>query len=92
MENRKLTAVEWLFGWMQHNQYFIGNDLIKAKQQAIELEKEQSIDFITWVRENEYVFSKQYNGWYQDIYDIIVVNAIDYLTNEQLYNLWKQRK
>jgi hypothetical protein len=37
----KQTAVEWLFNWMENNQYFIGNDLLKAIEQAKEMEKEQ---------------------------------------------------
>lgn len=35
------TAVEWLIDWMGKNQYFIGNDLLKAVEQAKEMEKEQ---------------------------------------------------
>jgi len=35
------TAVEWLVDWMGKNQYFIGNDLLKAVEQAKEMEKEQ---------------------------------------------------
>ncbi len=38
------TAVEWLVDWMGKNQYFIGNDLLKAVEQAKEMEKEQIID------------------------------------------------
>jgi hypothetical protein len=37
----KQTAVEWLVDWMGKNQYFIGNDLLKAVEQAKEMEKEQ---------------------------------------------------
>jgi hypothetical protein len=39
----KQTAVEWLFNWMENNQYFIGNDLLKAIEQAKEMEKQQII-------------------------------------------------
>ena len=35
------TAVEWLIGWMSNNQYFIGNDLLQAFEQAKAMEKEQ---------------------------------------------------
>jgi hypothetical protein len=38
------TAVEWLLNWMGNNQYFIGNDLLKAIEQAKEMEKQQIID------------------------------------------------
>jgi hypothetical protein len=34
----KATAVEWLLDWMGKNQYFIGNDLLKAVEQAKEME------------------------------------------------------
>jgi hypothetical protein len=37
------TAVEGLVDWMSANQYFIGNDLLKAVEQAKEMEKEQII-------------------------------------------------
>ena len=36
-----LTAVEWLLDWMGKNQYFIGNDLLQAVEQAKQMEKEQ---------------------------------------------------
>jgi hypothetical protein len=39
----KQTAVEWVLDWMSKNQYFIGNDLLKAVNQAKELEKQQII-------------------------------------------------
>ena len=39
-----MTAVEWLLDWMGKNQYFIGNDLLQAVEQAKELEKEQIKD------------------------------------------------
>jgi hypothetical protein len=32
------TAVEWLLDWMDKNQYFIGNDLLKAVEEAKEME------------------------------------------------------
>ena len=35
------TAVEWLLDYMDNNQYFIGNDLLKAVEQAKEMEMEQ---------------------------------------------------
>ena len=35
------TAVEYLIDWMGKNQYFIGNDLLQAVEQAKEIEKEQ---------------------------------------------------
>ena len=38
---KKQTAVEWLKDWMGKNQYFIGNDLLEAIEQAKAMEKEQ---------------------------------------------------
>ena len=38
---KKQTAVEWLVDWMGKNQYFIGNDLLQAVEQAKEMEKQQ---------------------------------------------------
>ena len=37
----KQTAVEWLKDWMGKNQYFIGNDLLEAIEQAKAMEKKQ---------------------------------------------------
>jgi hypothetical protein len=36
-----MTAVEWVLDWMSKNQYFIGNDLLKAVEQVKQMEKEQ---------------------------------------------------
>lgn len=41
---KQQTAVEWLFNWMGNNQYFIGNDLLKAIEQAKEMEKKYIMD------------------------------------------------
>jgi hypothetical protein len=37
----KPTAVQWFFEWMDNNQYFIGNDLLEAFNQAKEMEIQQ---------------------------------------------------
>jgi hypothetical protein len=42
--NMKQTAVEWLIDWMGKNQYFIGNDLLQAVEQAKEMEMKQIMD------------------------------------------------
>jgi len=39
-----MTAVEWLVDWMGKNQYFMGNDLLQAVEQAKAMEKEQRGD------------------------------------------------
>jgi hypothetical protein len=41
-----MTAVEWILDWMGKNQYFIGNDLLKAVNKAKEMEKEQMWQYI----------------------------------------------
>lgn len=41
MKATKQTAVEWLIDWMGKNQYFIGNDLLQAVEQAKAMEREQ---------------------------------------------------
>jgi hypothetical protein len=38
---KKLTAVEWFLNELQRMQYFIGNDMLQAYNQAIAMEKEQ---------------------------------------------------
>jgi hypothetical protein len=45
---KQQTAVEWLLNWMENNQYFIGNDLLKAIEQAKEMEKQQSLKDIQY--------------------------------------------
>lgn len=35
------SAVEWLLDWMGQNQYFIGDDLLDAVYQAMQLEEEK---------------------------------------------------
>jgi hypothetical protein len=41
---KKQTTVEWFFSELERMQYFIGNDLLQAVEQAKEMEKEQIID------------------------------------------------
>lgn len=36
-----MTSVEWLLDWMGKNQYFIGNDLLQAFEQAKEMHKKE---------------------------------------------------
>lgn len=38
------TAVSWLLEWKKSNQYFIGNDLLQAVEQARQMEKEQIVN------------------------------------------------
>ena len=40
----KQTAVDWFFNELQRMQYFIGNDMLEAYNQAKEMEKQQIID------------------------------------------------
>jgi hypothetical protein len=41
---KQTTAVEWFFNELQRMQYFIGNDMVEAYNQAKEMEKQQIID------------------------------------------------
>ena len=41
---KQVTAVEWFFNELQRMQYFIGNDMVEAYNQAKEMEKQQIID------------------------------------------------
>lgn len=38
---KKITAVEFIYHYMMYNEYYIGNDLIEAVEQAKKIEKEQ---------------------------------------------------
>ena len=40
----KQTSVGWFFNELQRMQYFIGNDMLEAYNQAKEMEKQQIID------------------------------------------------
>lgn len=41
MKNKKQSSIEYLLSYMKNNQYFIGNDLLKAFEQAKALHKEE---------------------------------------------------
>jgi hypothetical protein len=43
-QEKKMTSIEWLKNWMTKNQYFIGNDLLVAFEQAKEMHKAEIID------------------------------------------------
>lgn len=42
--SKKQSSIEWLLNWMEKNQYFIGNDLLHAVEQAKAMHKEEIID------------------------------------------------
>jgi hypothetical protein len=39
-----MTAVEWFLTELEKMQYFIGNDMLKAYNQSLEMEKQQIIN------------------------------------------------
>ena len=74
---KKQTAVEWLLDWMEKNQYFIGNDLLEAFEQAKAMHKEEMIqscskmqiiddvDFdgnVTFIFDPEQYYNETYGG------------------------------
>jgi hypothetical protein len=67
-EMKKQTAVEWLKDWMGKNQYFIGNDLLEAIEQAKAMEKEQIMEaykhnsMIRTVSKAEQYYNETYGG------------------------------
>jgi len=42
----KQTAVEWFLSELERMQYFIGNDMLQAFEQAKEMEKQQIMDAV----------------------------------------------
>ena len=87
-EVMKQTAVEWLVDWMGKNQYFIGNDLLKAVEQAKEMEKEQITDAY-WVsyKEGQYSGDKTADEYYNqtfksESYQQKMRDKIDYYKNK----------
>ena len=65
------TAVEWLFNWMSSNQYFIGNDLLKAIKEAKAMEKEQitQAHLFGLLRPIEMEATKQAEQYYNETYN-----------------------
>ncbi len=63
----KQTAVEWLFDWMGINQYFIGNDLLKAFEQAKAMEKEQIKD--AWIATDNELQRLAAEQYYNETYN-----------------------
>jgi hypothetical protein len=70
----KQTAVEWILDWMSKNQYFIGNDLLKAVEQAKEMERQQIVEarvtapLLDTCSKNEYIIEAEqyYNETYNN--------------------------
>ena len=67
---KKQTSVEWLIDWMGKNQYFIGNDLLQAVEQAKAMEKEQMKDMYI---KGSFAKMRYYDG-------------LEYIDAEQYYN------
>ena len=66
MTVKKQTAVEWLKDWMGKNQYFIGNDLLEAIEQAKAMEKEQIIKAVLdGYRSHPYMAEQYFNETYR---------------------------
>jgi len=63
-----MTAVEWFLNELKKRQYFIGNDMLEAYNQALEMEKHQIID--AW---NNGVlaetFEMQFEQYYNETYN-----------------------
>ena len=61
------TAVEFLFNWMNTNQYFIGNDLLQAVKQAKAMEKQQILN--ACYQFSDYPFTKDdHLEYYKETY------------------------
>jgi hypothetical protein len=66
--DKKQTAVEWLIDWMGKTQYFIGNDLIQAVNEAKAMEREQIKDayqsdrFPCSEEDSEQYYNETYGG------------------------------
>ena len=54
-----MTSIEWLENWMTKNQYFIGNDLLVAFEQAKEMHKQEIIDAVN-IDKRQYDNAEQY--------------------------------
>ena len=61
-----MTAVEWFLKELKKMDYFIGNDMLQAFEQAKEMEKQQIIDAYKFGIKDEYVIGpeKYYNQTY----------------------------
>lgn len=71
---KKETAIEWLKDWMGKNQYFIGNDLLEAIEQAKAMEERQIIAAYLTGRDDEdtahsdWTFERTYEDYYRETY------------------------
>ena len=77
------TAVEFLIDWMNKNQYFIGNDLLKAVEEAKEMEKEQKHELKEKYFIKGYVGAELDNLRYDDSSELSAKELFNELTKQQ---------
>ncbi len=92
--------------WITHMKIGSGEPLKQWLKSEIEKHIEQSkpqeikpvdtktvdaVEFLHWVRENDFVYSGG-AGWYKDEFDIVIVNALTYITDAELLNLYIESK
>ena len=64
--------------------YYIPNRIKPVDTKTVD-----AVEFLHWVRENDFIYSGG-AGWYKDEFDIVIVNALTYITDAELLNLYKQ--
>jgi hypothetical protein len=86
-----MTSIEWLKDWMTKNQYFIGNDLLVAIEQAKEMHKIE-----TEVTENTsdgyHTFKELYD--FRKAYNVALFNQwgsilVDFKLKYDVHKSWK---
>jgi hypothetical protein len=91
----KQTAVEWLIDQMFKQGYFDGNkpltftNLDHLQQQAKEMEKEQMIDFASWLAKSEWMSIWVVDKW---MWECQKENSnTNYKTDKELFDIYYEQ-
>jgi len=68
-----MTSIEWFFNELERMQYFIGNDLYQAYNEAKEMHKKEIID--AWENAPTYLEDKKGEDYYQETFGSKDING-----------------
>ena len=66
-------------------------ELLGEPIMGVDTKTVDAVEFLHWVRENDFVYSGG-AGWYKDEFDIVIVNTLTYITDAELLNLYIESK
>ena len=64
---------------------------LQTRIKPVDTKTVDAVEFLHWVRENDFVYSGG-AGWYKDEFDIVIVNALTYITDAELLNIYIESK